>query len=82
MWAELKSCPFCGGRATIIKTTLLDIPSYGIICDKCKMSTRKETTGEHGGILTPARFITDKQALDNLIEKWNTRAVDNCNECS
>lgn len=35
---ELKSCPFCGGNAKIVRTYNGDIPCAMVICESCRVS--------------------------------------------
>ena len=54
---ELKPCPFCGGKACIMKT---DYPPWVIYCTICGASI-------HGYV------FEEKKDVKVLIEAWNMR---------
>lgn len=56
--AELKPCPFCGGKADLCKMERRDFPKtmYMITCNRCFAKTY---------------LLTDKEAVINA---WNRRA--------
>ena len=74
--AELKSCPFCGGKATIREYSTGHngtgefIASYRVGCDKCRIYFVKESIFvlENGY----PKFITN--GYEEAIEKWNRRS--------
>lgn len=62
---ELKPCPFCGGKAELVRTQNF---LYHIKCKKCRA-----TVGEIKK--PPSDFRTKLE----VIEAWNTRAERTCN---
>ena len=56
---ELKSCPFCGGKARLFVNG-----GVRVICPKCYASTR---------ILTD-EMEYESNAVETVIEAWNRRA--------
>lgn len=68
---ELKPCPCCGPKAFIIPTTKCDPPigehcwTAELRCHECGLSIARTAA-------------TEKEALDQVIEAWNTRAERTC----
>ena len=66
--SDLKPCPFCGGKAkivTYITNSLPNYPSAYIVCDICRVSTRRVDDLQRDG-----SFIL------KVIELWNERVGD------
>ena len=66
--AELKPCPFCGGKAKIYATTTRTYPDHGkhyCYCEKCLATGRSFSD-----------FENDGSSVFKAIEAWNRR-VDN-----
>lgn len=56
--AKLKPCPFCGGKAELIKTSyvVMGMPIYSVKCPMCSY------------------YIGLDASADAAIEAWNTRS--------
>ena len=78
---KLKPCPICGYVSTVLikKVKSWDAP-YGYIigCSNCntffpvhEVGERTIMFGEHAG---EKIIVTDEEAINSLIDKWNTRA--------
>ena len=59
--AELKPCPFCGGKATYV----YHMPYNAVACKKCKATTRVFTD-----------YYEQQDGKAEAIEAWNRRAED------
>ncbi len=68
---ELKPCPCCGPKAFIIPTTKCD-PPIGEHCWTAELRCRE------CGLNISRTAATEKEALDQVIEAWNTRAERTC----
>lgn len=55
---ELKSCPFCGGKARLLVNN-----GARVICTKCYASTR----------IMSDKIEYDSNAVETVIEAWNRR---------
>lgn len=64
---ELKPCPCCGPKAFIIPTTKCD-PQAGKHCWTAELRCHE------CGLNISRTAATEKEALDQVIEAWNTRA--------
>lgn len=68
---ELKPCPFCGPKAFIIPTTKCD-PQAGKHCWTAELRCHE------CGLNISRTAATEKEALDQVIKAWNTRAERTC----
>lgn len=68
---ELKPCPCCGPKAFIIPTTKCD-PQAGKHCWTAELRCHE------CGLNISRTAATEKEALDQVIEAWNTRAERTC----
>lgn len=68
---ELKPCPCCGPKAFIIPTTKCD-PPIGEHCWTAKLRCHE------CGLNISRTAATEKEALDQVIEAWNTRVERTC----
>lgn len=72
---ELKPCPCCGPKAFIIPTTKCDPPidehcwTAKLRCHECGLNISRSDA-------------TEKEALHEAIEAWNTRAERTCHSVS
>lgn len=57
--ADLKPCPFCGGKARLFVSD-----GVGVICSKCYASTR----------IMSDKIEYDSSAVETVVEAWNRRA--------
>ena len=77
---KLKPCPICGKVTTVsIKKVkiLNEFDGYIIGCQNCntffpvhEVGERTIMFGEHAG---EKIIVTDEEAINSLIDKWNTR---------
>ena len=56
---ELKSCPFCGGKARLFVSG-----GVTVICSKCYVGT----------MILKDNMDYESNAVETVIEKWNRRA--------
>lgn len=56
---ELKSCPFCGGKARLFVSD-----GVRVICSKCYASTQ----------IMSDEIECDSNAVETVVEAWNRRA--------
>jgi hypothetical protein len=68
---ELKPCPCCGPKAFIVPATQCD-PPIGEHCWTAKLRCHE------CGLNISRTAATEKEALDQVIEAWNTRAERTC----
>ena len=61
MMAELKPCPFCGGKAKFIYS----MPYSAIVCKKCKVITKVFVD-----------YYEQQDGKEEAIEAWNRRVED------
>ena len=62
---ELKSCPFCGGKARLFVDS-----GVRVLCTKCYASTR---------ILTD-EYLYESVAVETVINNWNRRTRCPCSQ--
>lgn len=55
---ELKSCPFCGGKARLIASN-----GVRVICSKCNASSK----------VLVDNLVLETNAVEQVIEAWNRR---------
>ena len=55
---ELKPCPFCGGKASVINTTALGLDCKSVMCRKCKAKVN---------------FFNGTNSEERAINAWNRR---------
>lgn len=75
MSEKLKPCPFCGTEVELKRYPLRDSPGchiFSIHCEKCGCRIRLGRYGE-----THTLYISEKEAMNNVIKAWNTRADEN-----
>lgn len=65
----LKPCPFCGGKAGIVK----DGGYYIVECYKCRTNSQMSITAKLFPDKDNSKVITDKMAIDNAVKHWNDR---------
>lgn len=80
MEIKLKPCPICGSKSTVSieKVKALDaFVGYRAGCSNCntffpfhEVGERTIMFGEHAGKKV---VVTDDEAINSLIDKWNTR---------
>lgn len=68
---ELKPCPCCGPKAFIVPSTKCD-PQAGKHCWTAELRCRE------CGLNISRTAATEKEALHEAIEAWNTRAERTC----
>lgn len=68
---ELKLCPCCGPKAFIVPSTKCD-PQAGKHCWTAELRCRE------CGLNISRTAATEKEALHEAIEAWNTRAEQTC----
>lgn len=77
--SELKSCPFCGGEASIkeynngYKSDGLYVASYQVGCNKCKIYFTRNSEFR----LANGQLDFKVNGYDLAVNLWNTRAK-NC----
>ena len=75
---NLKSCPFCGGKAKVVKpiSTWMLKKYHGryvcVVCESCNVSTPLFNANNHTGspLINKAH---EESAIKKAIETWNTR---------
>ena len=78
---ELKACPFCGGKATIIQETCeysfevaAFIARYKVMCTHCRVSLTRTSKFR----LIDGQPIFSLNGYDKCVDAWNRRASDVC----
>lgn len=72
----LKSCPFCGGSAYILKARQLFTVAYHVVCSCCDASDTPRMTGLYMRYNGQSNvFVTDKMAITDAVNKWNSRSA-------
>ena len=73
---ELKSCPFCGGKARLVTDTdrqapAFDwtFPAYQIVCQGCGCGTMR--------VLKNLFYGENSEDIENLVNIWNKRVNEN-----
>ena len=67
--AELKKCPFCGGKAKLYYApvnVVMKISCFGVSCESCKVMIGTVAAGKTDFFRTP----------DEAAEAWNRRAAE------
>lgn len=76
--AELKSCPFCGGQAELVKKEIYLDYGYRVHCTQCGAMANVVLVNHpkltHNGLDESTRY-TDDRAKRIAAELWNRRAV-------
>lgn len=74
--AELKPCPFCGGRAITVKTSSGINTSSGVFyaqykvgCNNCKIFFYGDSTGS----FMSGEAVTTKNGMEEITKRWNGR---------
>lgn len=71
---RLKPCPFCGGRAELRVSTILQQRRMYVHCMQCESIGRPIFEGKNGGICgIPARYISREEAITAAADSWNQR---------
>lgn len=66
----LEPCPFCGGAAVIKIGELIGNRSTYVTCTRCHCITNRFPIGF---VLYPPREISEEEAIQKAINKWNQR---------
>lgn len=80
MMADLKPCPFCGGKADIKHGTIFMDETYMVRCETCFCMTNRFFVNNASllpdGKPNPKTKYTALQAINKAVESWNRRADD------
>ena len=75
---ELKSCPFCGGKAEIRFQPLYTGEGVRVRCTECSSSSRFVSFDCNYSYYHGEKnvFISKDRAINDVIDMWNRRAGD------
>lgn len=79
---KLNNCPFCGGKVNVYKGTILMSVMYYAKCSKCEArqdfvyTDKSHPIVTKDGWQTKIEIITDKEAIQEVINKWNNPATE------
>ena len=79
--AELKHCPFCGGKAVFLtknnRSTSSDVGfDFVIRCEKCRATTPASSDSVVFQLSDKGEIVTIDDGRGKAIEAWNRRAED------
>lgn len=65
---KLNNCPFCGGKAYILKSSIFMRECYCVKCESCEAQTTAIFTGIN---LPVTHFTTTSEAAARAVKRWN-----------
>ena len=69
---ELKTCPFCGGKAFLITNHISKYPYSYVVCTECEVTTKRHTVNHE--FFEIGREEAASRSKQEATDAWNRRA--------